>query len=160
MPLCDLIRDPGIIEIVGRYLQCRPVFDFPAAWWSYPSEADAASAQMFHFDLDRVRWLKIFVYLTDVGVDNGPHVYVRGSHRVVAGRVRRDGRFSDAEARELFPELQFSQLTGSAGTLFIEDTIGFHKGTPVASGHRCVFEYEYSIGHFGYPYPSSKMDGF
>lgn len=156
--LCDLIRDPGVVEIIGRYLKCRPVFDFPAAWWSFPSEADAASAQMFHFDLDRIRWLKVFVYLTDVEVVNGPHVYVRGSHQVVGDRVKRDGRFSDAEALEIFPELEFCELTGAAGTLFVEDTLGFHKGTPVISGHRCVFEYEYSIGHFGYPYPPSKFD--
>lgn len=156
--LVSLIKDQSILEVIRQYLGCEPVYDMCAAWWSYPAKADSASAQLFHFDLDRIRWLKVFVYLTDVGPDNGPHMFVRGSHRTVGARVRRDGRFSDEETSEMFPDHEVANLTGVAGTLFIEDTIGFHKGLAVQEGHRCVFEYEYSMSHFGYPYPSSRLD--
>jgi hypothetical protein len=156
--LAALIRDESILEVVRQYLGCEPVYDMCAAWWSYPARADSASAQLFHFDLDRIRWLKVFVYLTDVGPTNGPHVFVRGSHRSVGARIRRDGRFSDEETSQLFQDHEIATLTGSAGTLFIEDTIGFHKGLALKEGHRCVFEYEYSISQFGYPYPVSRLD--
>lgn len=156
--LVGLIKDPSILEVIRQYLGCEPVYDMCAAWWSYPAKADSASAQLFHFDLDRVRWLKVFVYLTDVGPDNGPHMFVRGSHRTVGARVRRDGRFSDEETSEIFPDHEVAMLTGAAGTLFIEDTLGFHKGQAVEKGQRCVFEFEYSMSHFGYPYPSSRLD--
>jgi hypothetical protein len=156
--LRSLIKDHGLYEVIGRYLGCIPVYDFPAAWWSYPGPADSASAQMFHFDLDRVRWLKVFVYLTDVGPQNGPHVFIKGSHRVIGDRIKRDGRFTDEEAKKLFPDLECVELTAPSGTLFIEDTLGFHKGSAVQADHRCVFEFEYSCGHFGYPYPVSPFD--
>lgn len=156
--LVTLMQDESIRHVIRQYLGLNPVFDMCTAWWSYPSSADAASAQMFHFDLDRVRWLKVFVYLTPVGPDNGPHVFVKGSHRTVGSRIHRDGRYSDEEAKAIFPDHEFAELTGEAGTLFIEDTIGFHKGTAVRANHRCVFEFEYSVSHFGYPYPSSTLD--
>ena len=39
---------------------------------------------MFHFDLDRICWLKVFIYLTDTDEDSGPHEYVETSHQVGA----------------------------------------------------------------------------
>ena len=44
-------------------------------------KADSEAAQMFHFDLDRIKWLKFFIYLTDVKINSGPHVYVSGTHK-------------------------------------------------------------------------------
>ena len=69
------------------------------AWKGASSEA----AQLFHFDMDRIRFLKVFIYLTDVGTENGPHVYVRGSHRSKPPAFFRDRRFSDAEVKRAFP---------------------------------------------------------
>ncbi len=149
----DLVNDLGIREIIGRYLECEPVFDLVAAWWSFPSgAASSKSAQLYHFDMDRVRWLKVFVYLTDVGLDNGPHAFIQGSHRTIGSKVMHDGRYSDDEVFRMYPKQDEIILTGPAGTVFIEDTLGFHKGLPVQSGKRFVFEYEYSINSFGYPY--------
>lgn len=155
-----LIMDPVIIEIVGLYLKCKPVYDMVASWWSYPSNApDSNSAQLFHFDMDRIRWLKVFVYLNDVSIENGPHVFIKGSHLdSEIQRIDRDGRFSDEEARRIFTEQEVAILTAPQGTLFIEDTLGFHKGLEVKEGYRCIFEIEYSMGHFGYPHPESKFD--
>jgi hypothetical protein len=157
--LKNLIMDSSILEIVHKYLKCKPVFDFATAWWTFPSEKpDSDSAQLFHFDLDRLRWLKVFVYLSDVTPDNGPHCYINGSHHLIANIERHDGRYTDDEIKILLPNNHISVLTSPAGTLFIEDTIGFHKGTEVKSGSRCVFEAQFSVGHFGYPYAKSSLD--
>jgi hypothetical protein len=149
-----LVFDSAIREIAGRYLGCCPVLDMVVAWWSYPTAApDPASAQMYHFDLDRIRWLKAFVYLTDVSVDNGPHAFIPGSHRDVGERVMRDSRYTDAEVLGWYPNVAPQLFTAPAGTVFLEDTLGLHKGIPGKSGVRGVFECEYSINHFGFPYP-------
>jgi hypothetical protein len=149
-----LVLDSAVREIAGRYLACSPVLDMLVAWWSYPTPGpDAASAQMYHFDLDRIRWIKVFVYLTDVTVDNGPHAFIPCSHRNVGERVVRDSRYSDEEVSEWYPEVAPQLFIAPAGTVFLEDTLGLHKGIPVKSGIRGVFECEYSINHFGFPHP-------
>ena len=149
----NLIKDPGLLEIIGRYLGCKPVFDLAAAWWTFPfGSADSKSAQLYHFDLDRIKWLKVFVYLSDVNFNNGPHAFIRGSHNTVGLKVWRDGRYSDEEVFQLYSKSDEIIYTAPAGTVFLEDTLGFHKGFPAIEGHRFVFEYEYSINGFGYPY--------
>jgi hypothetical protein len=154
----ELALDPGIQEIIGRYLECKPVFDMVAAWWSFPAgKADSASAQLYHFDLDRVRWLKVFVVLTDVGPENGPHAFVKGSHNNIGNMVHHHGRYSDEDVFNIYPKCDEVLFTAPAGTVFLENTLGFHKGNAVQKGHRFLFEFEYSINHFGYPYPGSVI---
>lgn len=149
------VMDPILREIIGRYLGCSPVFDFATAWWSFPNPegvADSGSAQLYHFDMDRVRWIKVFCYLTDVTLENGPHAFIAGSHNSVHQHAPHDGRYADVEVFQHYPRSAEVLLTGPAGTVFLEDTLGFHKGVPVEKGRRGVFEFEYSINHYGYPH--------
>ncbi len=128
--------------------------DILAAWWTFPvgGGPESVSAQLYHFDLDRVKWLKVFVYLTDVDRESGPHVYVRGSHNSVGRKIWRDGRYSDEEVFSVCAPQDEVQFTGPRGTVIIEDTLGFHKGAPAISGHRFIFEFQLSLNRFGYPY--------
>ena len=76
-----LVSDPAILEIAQSYLGTLPVLDFVVMWWHTKSNnPDKEAAQYFHFDMDRLRWIKFFFYITDVGPDNGPHIFVPGSH--------------------------------------------------------------------------------
>ncbi len=78
-----LISDLSIIAVAQAYLQTKPILDIVAMWWTtnFGKEACTESAQLYHFDLDRIKWLKFFIYLTDVNSHNGPHCYVKGTHR-------------------------------------------------------------------------------
>lgn len=152
--LVSFFSDNVLREVIERYLGCHSVFDFATAWWTYPTKTpDSAAAQLYHFDYDRVRWVKVFCYLTDVDSSNGPHSVVRKSHESSAKLALRDGRFSDSEINKLGLGKDIVNLTGAAGTVFLEDTRAFHKGTPVTKGLRCVVEYERSVSHYGYPHP-------
>lgn len=73
----ELMIHPVLINIARNYLGCEPIFDFPAMWWttSFLKHASEEAAQLYHFDLDRIKWLKIFIYLTDVNEDNGPPIH-------------------------------------------------------------------------------------
>jgi hypothetical protein len=153
-----LVMDFGIREIVGKYLGCEPVLDGVWAWLSYPTKtACSASAQLYHFDLDRIRWLKIFVYLNDVGMDNGPHAFVEGTHNDSGRFASHQGRFNDHEVFEYYPKENEVFLTGNAGSVFIEDTLGIHKGCPLQKGERVLLEFQLSVSHFGYPYPEIEV---
>ena len=39
------------------------------------------NAQYYHYDLDYKRFLKIFIYLTDVTEESGPHIFIEGTHK-------------------------------------------------------------------------------
>ena len=52
-------------------------------WWSVAGnkQPDSAAAQLYHFDMDRIRWIKFFINLTDVTAENGPHCFIAGSQQ-------------------------------------------------------------------------------
>ncbi len=147
-----IICDSSLHEVAKQYLECEPVQDLVAMWWSTSinTEASSSAAQQFHFDLDRIRFLKLFIYLTDVNEDNGPHVYIPTSHRNLPTMLRRDGRHSDLEVKEHYRREVL--VTGKRGLVFMADTRGLHKGLPLKSGHRLMFQTEYANSLFGYPH--------
>ena len=89
---------------------------------------------------------KAIIYLSDVGKDNGPFQYLRGSHSlssmicdrqraelgVMQSRVRNDqiSKLVDRNPARLMT------LTGGPGTLMLADTTGLHRGMPITAGSR------------------------
>jgi len=154
-----LVMDPGLINIARKYLECEPIFDFPALWWStsFLKNASSRAAQLYHFDMDRIKWLKVFIYINDVNPENGPHCYIRGSHKpgskplelLKRGYVRID----DPDLHKFYKQEDFISVTGDAGSIFAGDTRCWHKGTPLKEGHRLALELEYTSSRFGGNYP-------
>lgn len=141
--LLALANDPRIIDIVHRQLGCRPTISEIGAWWSYPTAAGPQQAENFHRDVDDWNFVKLFLYLTDVEPDSGPHVYVRGS----AGdpRLAVLKRYDDQEVFDAFGRQAVAVQTAKAGSAFLENTFGLHKGTPVERGVRLLFQVVYSL---------------
>jgi hypothetical protein len=133
-------------------------------WWStaYQKEASEEAAQLFHFDLDRIKWLKVFFYINDVTPENGPHCYIEGSHKVNAKPVdilnRGYVRIPDADLAPHYKPEAFKTVCGEAGSMFIGDTKCWHKGTPLKKGHRLVLELEYASSLFGANYPIMEVN--
>jgi len=150
----ELALDRGISRIATEYFGCEPVIDCVSAWWTFPvgGVADSDAAQLYHYDLDRIRWLKVFVYLTDVDKLSGPHAFIRGSHRTIGNKISRDDRHSDDEVFSMYPRTEEVVFIAPRGTVILEDTLGFHKGFPAVANHRFMFELQLSVNHFGYPY--------
>jgi hypothetical protein len=141
--LLELANRPQILDLLHHYFGCRPQISHLSAWWSYPTGAGPQQAENFHRDVDDWRFIKLFVYLTDVGAESGPHVYVRSSAEVKrANRIR---RYSDDEIFEAFGRQPIGTQISGAGTGFLENTFGLHKGLPVETGHRLIFQAVYSL---------------
>lgn len=149
----DYTSDPALALIAARYLGQPVIQDQTALWWTTTKgSADAAlNAWMFHQDRDRLSFLKFFVYLTDVGPDNGPHTVVRGTHRQIPRSLRADGRQTDEAVREAGLWDRVISLAGPAGTMMAVDTVGLHKGLPPQAGDRCVLQVEFATSLFGAP---------
>ena len=71
-----LIMDPVLINIAANYLVVNPILILQLCGGPQTLKQKEDAAQEYHFDLDRPKWLKIFIYLTDVNKDNGPHCYI------------------------------------------------------------------------------------
>ena len=148
------MADQTMMMVAERYLEAPPINDLVGMWWSAPADpaTRSAAAQLYHFDQDRLRFIKFFVYLTDVGSHNGPHVVVRGSHRTRPRVFYSDRRFRDEEVAAAFPADDVRELVGPAGTILAVDTSALHKGKPLESGHRLILELEYANSLFGQSY--------
>ena len=150
----QLMMDPVLLNFARNYLGCEPIFDFPAMWWStaFQKEASSEAAQLYHFDMDRVKWLKVFFYINDVTIDNGPHCYIEGSHKPGAKPAhlleRGYARIPDADVEPYYLPDAVKVICGEAGSMFIGDTKCWHKGTPLKKGHRLVLELEYTSSLF------------
>lgn len=160
----DLINQPDVQRLMGDgsflalaqdYLGAQPVLDTVNMWWTtaHSQQPDRNAAQLYHFDMDHVRWLKFFIYLTDITPAVGPHCFVSGSHRSggIPDSFLSQGyaRLTDVEVAANYSAQDLMEFTGRRGTIIAEDTRGLHKGKPVLQGDRLMFEFEFSNSLFG-----------
>jgi len=139
-----LMNDPVLVAIARDYLECEPILARCQIWASL-ALGDGRSSEVthwFHQDTGHPRFIKFFVYLTDVDADSGPHCVVPASHRPdLAGWKLRRGpvRISDEQIERAYPGMA-RELVGSRGLVIAEDTRAFHKGKQPRRGHRFVLE--------------------
>ena len=71
-----MLGDPLLLAVAHADFGCEPKLAYLAMWWSAVFVRTPLSdmAQLFHADLAHTKWLKTFVYLTDVDKGTGPTV--------------------------------------------------------------------------------------
>ncbi len=141
-----LAFDPCPLATARAYLGVEPTLTKSMLRWSAPvlTEPDPLAAQLFHFDLNRLNFLKAFIYVNDVGSRNGPHCFVRGSHRNRPASINCDGRLDAADVAAAYPEEDLLEFTGPKGTLSLADTRGPHLGKMLTAGDRLALNLIYS----------------
>jgi hypothetical protein len=138
-----IANDDTVLGAVSEMLGAKPTISYMTAWWSLPADGTAQQAENFHRDVDDWRFVKLFCYLTDVDETAGPHVFVLGSHR--ANRLTEIRRFSDDEVTNTFGAGNIHRFSGPAGTAFLENTYGVHRGVPPSKKPRLIFQVLYSL---------------
>lgn len=158
-----LLADPSFPYVAQEYLGSRPIIDVLGMWWhtAYSRIPDSEAAQYFHFDMDRPKWLKYFIYLTDVTTDSGPHSFVAGSQRTggipKALLTKGYSRLLDEEVAAAFDARDVIEFAAPRGTILAEDTRGLHKGKHVHLGDRLVLQIQFSNSLFGAEYPKAAL---
>ncbi|MGE4158096.1 MAG: phytanoyl-CoA dioxygenase family protein [Planctomycetota bacterium] len=131
-----LALHPTLLGIACRALGSIPVLYNVLHLRSLPTRMGFES-NAYHRDQEDPRYmLKFFLYLNDVGIENGPHCYFPGTHNRVYPWQNRSTRFTDEEMRRELGADRERVFTGKAGTLIVEDTRGYHKGLPLVKGVR------------------------
>jgi hypothetical protein len=164
--LIEIANDPRLLQIAEAYLGCPPTIYQINAWWSFAkSGTPAPSAQSLHRDMDDLRFVTLFIYLTPVDEKSGAHRYVKYSHdktrltdkltalgwpagdiQIVADTLfRGEGYEMGASADALLGNLAMV-WSGSAGAAVMADTYGLHMGIPLVEGERLMAWVRYGLG--------------
>lgn len=149
-----------LVTLAQAYLGAKPICDLLASWKSFPTDDQkmmSRAAQQFHFDMDRIKFIKFFVYLTNVTANNGPHCFIKTSHKKLPFLLKKDGRFDNNLIMDYYGVDNYVEIEGKAGTIIAVDTRGFHKGKPLVSGHRDILQVEFSNSLYGHNYEKSKI---
>ncbi len=139
----QLENDPVLKAIASQYLGVPVVHVGTKMWWSFPPHPDLPPAkpvrQLFHIDLDDYNFVKFFFYLTDVDLQNGPHVYIRGSHKnQTFWHQLLKGRSTDSRIVKYYGKDSLLVVCGPAGQGFVIEPTGFHQGSSVISSPRLL----------------------
>jgi len=154
-----IATDPRVLSVASQHIGAPATVVQMDAWWSLPERDEPHGAQIFHRDRDDFRACKLFLYLSDVTSGDGPHIFVRGSHRIDAVQDALNAKGMAQDSLEAFftgngramahvvedvfgPAVM--EITGSAGTCFLENTFGFHRGKVPKTGRRCIFQALYA----------------
>jgi hypothetical protein len=151
----EIFNDPRVLEAAELYLGCKPMLDNVGSWWSYGDRPVAKGTQRYHRDFDSIRGFKLFVYLTDVDETSGPHVFMKGSH--TSPRLDTGAAQSDEAVRTAFGAGNELHVTGPAGTWFLADTFGFHKGALPLTGKRLILVAQYNVNRTPHLPPAPVM---
>lgn len=156
--ILELANSASLLRLASHYIGCKPTLSALGMRWSFPGSAADSILQAFHRDSDDWRFVKIFVYLTDVDADSGPHVYVRGSH--LAKTSLRAHSYSDESVERAHGVDSIVNVIGPAGFGFAADTSGIHKGAVPLRHARCLLQLQYSLlPTYAYRYRPEPYNG-
>lgn len=147
-----------IYDIGRKYFGAEPLLDHVSLSIStnFNKDPDGEAAQLYHFDLDKPKWLKFLTYVNDVGIENGPHCFIKKSHKnnAIPFNLRSKGYVRIEDHNNNINRLIQDEIkiTGKAGTSIIEDTKGLHKGLVVKKGYRILLNIQINSSMFGSPY--------
>lgn len=147
-----VIASPEPLALAEAYFRTRVLVHPPQLYWSCAppqsdqdvtsqgAQAPLQSAEEFHWDYDGLGGLRLHMYLTDVDEGSAPMKYMKRSHRpgtLQSSSLRNADRgVRDEEVWRRFTPEDAMTITGPAGTTFISNSNGLHRGTPARTRDR------------------------
>ena len=157
-------NDPDILAVVENIFGCKPEIGVIQAMWRFPSDNAPVNDELWHRDFETLRLVKCFLYLTDVDDDSGPHKFIETSHLINKKTKIGKGIRSDKHLEDAYGKDKVITKTGTAGTCFLEETIGWHKGTKPINKPRLMVQVVYSINPVKYkdrsPISQDQITGY
>lgn len=157
--IIKLISNPSLYGLVRKYLECPPIIQYVTAWRTYENEQHNPE-MYFHMDHHGQKFLKLFIYMTDVFEGDGHHEFLKSSHDWVTFKKSKLIKNNKNLANEIIKKRRLKgsykmdnslvtntcyshieKFTGKAGSVFIEDTSGLHRGTYIKNHKsRLIFQ--------------------
>jgi hypothetical protein len=145
-PFLQLALDPQLIALSNAYMGMRSYLRGLDVWLNVPTPDPPKLSQLWHRDYDDLINVKVFVYLSDVGPEQGPFTFAPRTHP--RGEIAIDvaARMDDDEMARFVPREDWVVCTGPVGTVVVADTCGFHKGGKPVEGERMLWTAQYTSG--------------
>tara|TARA_B100001248_G_scaffold247688_1_gene219362 strand:+ start:675 stop:1610 length:936 start_codon:yes stop_codon:yes gene_type:complete len=125
-------------------------------------DQESKNALVFHRDVDHFRFCKFFYFLSDCQIGGGHHEFIEKTHKKRKIRVAPNGRYELDFVLNTYNKSKVVKIFGKAGDGFVEDTSGFHRGTPIEKGFRILLMIEIlpnSISRDNYlPFPVTSVN--
>ena len=132
-------------HIPWRFYGTKAIEKFILYGEIFAAEENLGSGNGWHKDSAFRPQIKFLIYLTDVGIENGPFEYIEGTHtlkstlKLCQKSSISKTRYDDKEIGILVKERKINasrKILGSAGDLIIVNTRGLHRGAPLIKGDR------------------------
>lgn len=149
-----LAYDPILLLIAANYLGAEPLFTDSRLWWTFATSEKnydiSKTASFFHYDVDDYNCIRFFFYLTDVDLESGPHILLRGSHRKKKlSHIISIGQRKDKNVIDFYGDENVVTIDGKAGSGFVEDPFCFHKATRPTGKDRLLLQLRYATKDYG-----------
>jgi hypothetical protein len=131
---CEAIKtiahDPKVVEIAKGYLGIEPILYGTVIYRTSPDsrikDSYRTTKKRFHYDVSDFKSLLLFIYLTDVDTDCGPHVVIENTHQHKSLAQLINPSLSYETANERYGN-RIKIITGQRGTGFFEDITTYHQ---------------------------------
>ena len=150
--LSGIVLHPNLLAVISGYLGFCPRLTYVDVWHNFPVSNDDPDIdpEHWHRDHEDRHVFKFFLYLRDIDEGAGPHQYLRrthpyGEHFGLFPHSPPLGTYPpDAEVEEAVPRELYKVCTGTAGSMVLADTVGFHRGGRCAERPRTLLTATYA----------------
>lgn len=156
-----LIKDGFLLKFASLYFKANPVVLSNMFWKTDKMNDKQDSTQLFHQDVDDIMHFKVFIYLNDIdSLDDGAHRYIKGSIPKIDENVdyKPRSKLSEDYANKKYGDNIIYHI-GKKGTIIIEDTWGYHAGTPIKNKDSRLL-YQITFGVSTFPLQEGICNGF
>jgi len=136
-PFMALLEHESFLKVAGCYLGYQPILNTLQLDCAVKAKEPPQNIQLWHRDPNDKKILKIFIYLNDVGENNGAFKYLRYSrtkHKDYFSFKEYSIRNGDIDEEKYKEDI--ITFTGKRGTVIFADTSGLHCGGYVKEGER------------------------
>lgn len=141
----NLLISKPFLSLASNYLNTNHVSISAAYFISNPvaiTETEKfANAQYFHWDNDFTKFLKFYIYLSDVDMEAGPHIFVPYTHKKKLFQHRLCRLYSDSSIFNSYNEIL--KFIGKKGSSFFVDSYGLHKAEMPKINSRMILNVHY-----------------
>lgn len=145
--IADLVTDDKILNFVKKNLNEKKIYiGYIKLRRFFNNKISNFDTNYFHTDDNCDKILKCIIYLDDIiNIDDGPFVYVEGSHKKKLINNKSANKYSrtDEEIEEYYSSKNIKPIFGEKGTLLFANTLGYHKGVKPKSKDRYALYVNY-----------------
>ena len=128
--LWEIACDPNVLEVARLYLGGEPILYHSVIWRNNgvnnPDQVRDFHLYRFHHEVADVKSLALYLYLSDVDEQNGPHMVISGTHHRKSLWHTVRAYLDEQAAQDRYVD-KIRMITGGRGTAFFEEQTIYHK---------------------------------